>query len=1746
MMQLSLSEVPLYGQMTVFAKFGEDLHLPEDAEFYFVYNGSSQRHVMFAERLSPNLLRSIFPGHYCPESLTVTVCMHTQGYSPVIVACASITYIRDTACNISHFLKSHCHRLTPTSHETILSEFGVTIKDLQLLDRNLMLCLANEELTPTWNILGSASERENFCHETLIHLTVRWGLVELSHFLMYQPGGTSALHTENEEGETPIDLAVRNGHSKLVELLKNFQDAPPLDFCTAAIKENSFLRFCHSSGVLTLTVHQPPGRSLEADIELFRKCLWDTHFFEKILSSMQNRNHRKQMQLDEASTEGVYSTHSSLVQAVSISMEMKSKVWGFLLKKIRMDSDSDSPFNYSWPSFPKMRIQRRSTKQDKRYSSIDVLKKLKNPPTFLAASRLSAMLNGNDEVYANCMVVDEVSDSDINYIHLNNTSSEVSHTDQSDSTPTSDKDNNYTVCTSPESHTAEVNNVDRADLRDYIASSKLSSGGTHRQCRTLGYSTERNAAYAIVKKRSSSLDGLDADSEGEGSYIRYHSSDKQDSSGLLVNSADELDSPERNADQDFPIRGAGTLPLTQGKDLLASGVRLRSYSCSSPKLTFGKSRLTRDLSICDPSEDGVIGISGRSLLQALSLSKSVALLHPGKQRAYSLPDPLREKKIEEEEWDKYMTPTKPECEKNKVSRTFSFLRNRMTSTRNKSKTKNKDPKEKEKEKVNRHQFVPGTFSGVAPCLVCEKALLGKESLQCSNCNVNVHKGCKDSTPACTKKFQERYHPKSKQSAVISNSSFRDIPQPIPSQMQQSSSMPLGLPTGKKDVIQPVHPLSKSVPVTSFERRLDQSLESDGDTSGSRSRSQSEELLQIMGTPPSTDSFPIEDVLDSPLWSDFSKDAQEFEAESWSLVVESSFCSKQEKDVIKRQDVIFELFQTELHHIQTLLIMSEIFRKGMKEELQLDHSTVDKIFPCLDELLEIHRQFFYAMKERKQESREGNERNFVINRIGDILVQQFSAENANKMKLIYGEFCSHHIEAVNLFKELQQNKKFQNFIKLRSSNLLARRRGIPECILLVTQRITKYPVLVERILQYTAEGTEEHRDLCKALGLIKDMLAAVDLRVNEFEKEQKLLEILNKIENKTYTKMKNGLAFRKQDLTSKERALLHEGVVFWKTATGRFKDIQAILLTDVLLFLQEKDQKYIFAAVDQKPPVICLQKLIVREVANEERGMFLISASSAGPEMYEIHTSSKEERNAWMRQIQEAVQSCPEEVEGKSCESDEDKRVADARAAKAQKYQEVLNIHDQQICNYLEEKLQIYAELAALTGRNDVHLEPQLLIKADSGEIPQATALLTAALKEAENLYNTVISQLENSAWLPEDYEKSSTPRRSFSGETCDEAPDFSYQSPAPETREIDISSSDADQSISHVMSDVDISYTEDKGECVQLPGYHQAEVLQAIQNLTRLLYSIQATVAMQDSHIELHKILLQDQELGPRSICPRGSLLHDQEKYRNLEKNRVDMVNLHKLQHQFHQEQQRWLRECDQKQREYEEKESRIQQREQECQNQESLLQEKREELDQQLQEFQQNLERLKDGQRLVDKEREELTVQNKLLRHFKHTRQKSLPVIFCNIPTEGVRAPQSNSLQNEDSVCVNSALNNITLPSPDYSGAHMVNSSNLAQTTENNTMDTPNEPWSSIVSRHQRLDSASLVSRHSNKDSCNNDLNAAHVIFCGTLLASSGGLQNATSGSQSSQPTESLKNSPAAIPHSVENGKIEENIVYL
>ena len=78
-----------------------------------------------------------------------------------------------------------------------------------------------------------------------------------------------------------------------------------------------------------------------------------------------------------------------------------------------------------------------------------------------------------------------------------------------------------------------------------------------------------------------------------------------------------------------------------------------------------------------------------------------------------------------------------------------------------------------------------------------------------------------------------------------------------------------------------------------------------------------------------------------------------------------------------------------------------------------------------------------------------------------------------------------------------------------------------------------------------------------------------------------------------------------------------------------------------------------------------------------------------------------------------------------------------------------------------------------------------------------------------------------------------------------------------------------------------------------------------------------------------------------------------------------------------------------------------LEQREQQCLLAAERLRYEREELETQLLEYRQNLERLREGQRSVEREKEKIEAQQRLLQSWRHSRQSSLPV---TIPLDGYK----------------------------------------------------------------------------------------------------------------------------------------------
>ncbi|XP_008428794.1 rho guanine nucleotide exchange factor 2 [Poecilia reticulata] len=657
-------------------------------------------------------------------------------------------------------------------------------------------------------------------------------------------------------------------------------------------------------------------------------------------------------------------------------------------------------------------------------------------------------------------------------------------------------------------------------------------------------------------------------------------------------------------------------------------------------------------------------------------------------------------------------------------------RMKESSLKIKEKERLKETREREARSSSGHLFTSLSVSATTLCSSCNKSITAKEALSCPGCNVTIHNRCRDSVASCAKMKQRQQ----KLTLVRNNSALQNVAlrTKTPMMKERPSSAIYPSDTLRQSLlgsrrVRSGLTLAKSVSTNNIAGGTEESV------GLRRILSQSTESLNFRNRTLSMESLTDDgEWWWSPLLEELQAEGGCVQADSWSMAVDSKFLQTQHKDVIKQQDVIYELIQTEFHHVRTLRIMEGVYRRGMQEEVLLEAGVVHTIFPCLDQLLELHTNFLSQLLSRRKDGlQEGSANNFTVRRLGDLLLRQFSGQCAEDMKKLYSEFCSRHPKAVKLYKEvLNRDRRLQQFIRRVCRGPLLRRHGVQECILLVTQRITKYPVLIQRILDNTKGCPDERRDLQEALVLLKELIGSVDQEVLELDRNRRLQEVQARLDPRAQAEVKGGGAFRGGELL--RRKLLHEGTLTWKVQGSRMKDVQVLLMSDILVFLQEKDQKFSFASLD-KSPVVSLTKLIVREVANQEKGMYLIS-DSAPPEMYELYASSKDDRKTWMSCIQKVAQSCPSRDEFPLIETEDKALQRRLRADIQQKDKEVLEL--------LQERATLFSDLVQATAREDGeerHAEAKTsssnrnLFRADTPHAPKAEPLLLAAIGEVDKL-----------------------------------------------------------------------------------------------------------------------------------------------------------------------------------------------------------------------------------------------------------------------------------------------------------------------------------------------------------------------------------------------------------------------------
>ncbi|XP_076392418.1 dynamin associated protein 160 isoform X5 [Megachile rotundata] len=254
---------------------------------------------------------------------------------------------------------------------------------------------------------------------------------------------------------------------------------------------------------------------------------------------------------------------------------------------------------------------------------------------------------------------------------------------------------------------------------------------------------------------------------------------------------------------------------------------------------------------------------------------------------------------------------------------------------------------------------------------------------------------------------------------------------------------------------------------------------------------------------------------------------------------------------KRQEYIKELITTEQAYIEDMRLVHEVFEKPLLESLVLTVDEVDKIFVNWRDIIACNDNFLRTLRIRRDNSEGG-----IVRMIGDIL-----CENIPRMSA-YIRFCSCQISAAVYLQRLTET--VPEFVKVaHTCQQDPRTKGMPLSSFLIKpmQRITKYPLIIGKILEHTPADHPDRQYLQEALAKAEEFCTQVNEGVREKENSDRLEWLQTHV---ACDGLEEPLIFNSLTNSLGPRKLLHFGILH-KAKSG--KELVGFLTNDFLLFAQ---------------------------------------------------------------------------------------------------------------------------------------------------------------------------------------------------------------------------------------------------------------------------------------------------------------------------------------------------------------------------------------------------------------------------------------------------------------------------------------------------------------------------------------------------------------------------------------------------
>ncbi|XP_075140825.1 uncharacterized protein LOC142216700 [Leptodactylus fuscus] len=196
--------------------------------------------------------------------------------------------------------------------------------------------------------------------------------------------------------------------------------------------------------------------------------------------------------------------------------------------------------------------------------------------------------------------------------------------------------------------------------------------------------------------------------------------------------------------------------------------------------------------------------------------------------------------------------------------------------------------------------------------------------------------------------------------------------------------------------------------------------------------------------------------------------------------------------MERKEAVLEFVNTESSYGEDLRIIKEEFYLPMQTAGLLTREQLAVVFSNIQELIDLNEKFLEVLQEEIDQAFDQGDDDLMTVCIGEIFLDFVN------MLPAFQTYCLHQPTSMATLNTLEKEKELLRiFLDVsQNDNTALRRMNLRSFLMAPLQRVTKYPLLLSRILKSTTEFHPDHSSLWEAKSRIESHLEHINMKTRQ--------------------------------------------------------------------------------------------------------------------------------------------------------------------------------------------------------------------------------------------------------------------------------------------------------------------------------------------------------------------------------------------------------------------------------------------------------------------------------------------------------------------------------------------------------------------------------------------------------------------------------------------------------------------------